>query len=108
MGLTASASPVSEDNKIENNAKPFCYDKYEFFVTQTPGEYDLAKFQCEKVGGNLLSWKTFGSGPDGDEHFSAIESVISSSPSNYLWIGVNDKASEGNFYWEDGTRFTDS
>ncbi|GFR89682.1 neurocan core protein [Elysia marginata] len=71
-----------------------CYQ----FVTKDSGNYETAWVECLKKRGNLAMPKTK---EVNDFLWDEMKRLWQWSP---MWIGMNDKDIEGEWYWEDGSK----
>ncbi|XP_036384637.1 C-type mannose receptor 2 [Megalops cyprinoides] len=62
------------------------------FETETVKNWDDAQAYCINQNGNLAS-----------VHSQEEMSILTAHMTRSSWVGLNDKASEGNFVWSDGT-----
>ncbi|BFZ12347.1 hypothetical protein BsWGS_15386 [Bradybaena similaris] len=77
----------------------FCFD---FFVP-SPVDYNTANAECNKHGGTLpiVTSKDI-------SDFLIDQLVYEYGAGSRIWIGLNDKATEGTYVWEDGTPLSSS
>ena len=62
--------------------------------------WEEARKYCQNLGGDLASIT------DQSEHQRILDHIAKNGIDEPLWIGANDKKSEGSFEWSDGRRFS--
>ena len=69
-----------------------------FFLVYEALSWENARLKCIDMGGDLASI-----GNKTDQELVKI-SFASANPDWWWWVGYNDKETEGNFVWSDGTQ----
>merc|ERR1712157_101231 len=67
--------------------------KYEFQITHDKGNYEFAREQCHKMGGDLI---TVHLGPEGKEYHEKIRDLVRSRNVK-AWIGITDRGEENDW-----------
>jgi hypothetical protein len=85
VNITANGSQIGESS--------YTYNGHTYLLTTTPKTWEEAQLEAQQYGGNLVTIND-----------TAEEQWLKTTfgTAQYLWIGLTDKDSEGNFVWVNG------
>ncbi|XP_037537285.1 macrophage mannose receptor 1 [Nematolebias whitei] len=96
-GGTLTAPQQFEQGFCSNHWIP--YNGHCFYLQRTAQTWSDAQRECRKEGGDLVSLRNV-------EDQSFVISQLGYASSDELWIGLNDKTTEGLFDWSDHSTVT--
>ncbi|XP_014899448.1 macrophage mannose receptor 1-like isoform X1 [Poecilia latipinna] len=96
-GGTPPAPPRFEDGLCPDHWIP--YNGHCFYLQRTPKSWSSALTECRKEGSELVNIRNI-------EDQSFVISQLGYASTDELWIGLNDRTTEGLFDWSDHTTVT--
>ena len=75
-----------------------CVDDYQFFTTDTTGNFDTVKARCEAQGGKIATILTRS---EFDEAHTICKNKVDASGSEGCYIGLSDSDAEGRWKYDD-------
>ena len=91
--------PSSQNTAVCNSCTAFDRDGFAYWFCTDNRDWSPSQNDCQAKGGNLASIH------DMAENDFIASTMVSLGINGRMWMGMNDRDSEGNYAWLDGTPF---